>query len=72
MKAKTIFLLLFNLFLNEKVPEPVKKSTVPGAGAGQKRTGSATLVMLVTRTLSRYKKTRFFSNNLKTSSLSLV
>ena len=43
MKAKTLFLLLFSLFLYEKEPEPVKK--VPGAGAGQKRTGSATLVI---------------------------
>ena len=41
VKAITFFLLLFSLFLYEKEPEPVKK--VPGAGAGQKRTGSATL-----------------------------
>ena len=41
-RQKHVFLLLFSLFLYEKEPEPVKK--VPGAGAGQKRTGSATLL----------------------------
>ena len=44
VKAKTLFLLHFSLFLNEKEPEPVKKK-VPEAEASQKKTGSATLVV---------------------------
>ena len=45
-----MFLLLYSLFLYEKEPVPVKKK-VPGAGAGQKRTGSATLLLTFTNSL---------------------
>ena len=42
VKAKTCFLLLFSLFLYAKGAGGGEKK-VPGAGASQKRTGSATL-----------------------------
>ena len=47
MKAKKhVFSLLFSLFLYEEEPEPEPgKEKIPGAGAGQECTGSATLAL---------------------------
>ena len=49
MKAKHVFLLLFSLFLYEEEPKPEPVKKIPGAGAGQKWTGSATLVIAMPR-----------------------
>ena len=42
VEAKTVFLLLFSLFLYEKEPEPVEKGTWSRSST-KKRTGFATL-----------------------------
>ena len=53
VKAKTL-LLLFSLFLYEMEPEAGEKK-VPGAEAGQKRTGPATLVWRIRIILIRIR-----------------